>query len=151
MSRMKDLVSGVSISILGVVITLMARQMRSPVPGFGPEVFPSAIGILIAIFGLILAVQGFVGKGKAKKDGPDRRMKIVLVTLVLTAVYIIGLLWIPFLISTPVYLMALILMGKSTKEGALQNRFYPRFLAFSLIVSGMIYSVFRFVFHVALI
>ena len=148
---MKDLVSGISISVLGIIITLMAREMRSPYPGFGPGVLPSAIGILLAIFGLILAVQGFLGKGKAEKDSPDRRTTIVLVTLVLTIVYIITLLWIPFLISTPVYLTALILMGKSVKEGGLQKRFYPRIFAFTLIVSGMIYSVFRFIFRVALI
>ena len=76
MGRMKDLISGISISVLGVVIALMARQMRSPYPGFGPEVFPSAIGILLAIFGLILTLQGFLGMGNTEKDGHDRHYNV---------------------------------------------------------------------------
>ena len=148
---MKDLASGIIVSVLGIVIILMARQMRSPVPGFGPEVFPSAIGILLAIFGGVLAVQGLARKGKTRQGDGTRRLRIVLLTLILTAGYIASLLLIPFLISTPVYLIALILMSKSVKEEGLENRFYPRIFAFTVIVSGMIYFVFRFIFRVALI
>ncbi len=148
---MKDFVSGIGISVLGIIIFLMARQMRSPVPGFGPEVFPSAIGILLAIFGGVLAFQGFAGKREIRQGDGTRQVWMVPITIILTAGYIIGLLWIPFLISTPVYLIALILMGKYIKEGGLQNWFYPRIFAFTLIVSGMIYVVFRIIFRVALI
>ena len=148
---MKDLASGIVISVLGIIITLMARQMRSPVPGFGPEVFPSAIGFLLAIFGGFLAVQGFAGKREPCRSDDTRRVRIVGVTLVLTAGYIAGLLWIPFLLCTPVYLIVLILMSKSVKEGGLENRFYPRIFAFTVLVSGVIYFVFRFIFRVALI
>ena len=148
---MKDLVSGIGVSALGILIVFMARQMRSPLPGFGPEFFPSAIGILLAIFGGLLALQGFPGKWETDKDDNTRQAWIVMFTLALTAGYIAGLLWIPFLISTPVYLMALSLMGKSTKEGGLQKRFYPRIVAFALIISGMVYVVFRYIFRVALI
>ena len=148
---MKDLASGIVISVLGIIVIFMARQMRSPFPGFGPEVFPSAIGILLAIFGGILALQSFPRKEETRRGDDTRKVGVVVVTLVLTAGYIAGLLWIPFLICTPVYLIVLILMSKSVKEGGLENRFYPRIFAFTLIVSGMIYFVFRFIFRVALI
>ncbi len=148
---MKDLFSGIVVSVLGIAILLMARQMRSPLPGFGPEVFPSSIGILLAIFGGGLALQGFTRKGETRRVDNTRQVRIVVVTLVLTAGYIAGLLWIPFLITTPVYLIVLILMSKSAKEGGLENRFYPKIFAFAVIVSGVIYFVFRFIFRVALI
>ena len=64
---MKDLTSGIVVIVLGVAIFLMAREMKSPVPGFGPEVFPSAIGILLAIFGGILTYQG-LGLVKRRKS-----------------------------------------------------------------------------------
>ena len=106
---------------------------------------------MLAIIGGVLAFQGFAGKREIRQGDGTRQVWIVPITVILTTGYIVGLLWIPFLISTPVYLIALILMGKSIKEGGLKNRFYPRIFAFTLIVSGMIYVVFRIIFRVALI
>ena len=136
---------------MGIVIIFMASQMQSPFPGFGPEVFPSAIGILLAIFGGVLVLQSLAKKRETRRGDDTLQVRAVVITLVLTVFYTAGLLWIPFLICTPVYLTVLILMSKSVKEGRLENRFYPRIFAFTVLVSGMIYFVFRFIFRVALI
>ena len=137
--------------MLGIFIVVMARQMRSPVPGFGPEIFPTALGVLLLIFGGVLTLQGFAGKGKTDRNDDDRRVWIIPFVLALTVVYIAGLLYIPFLIATPVYLTALIRVGKSDSEGRPGLRFYSTICVFAVIVSGMTYFVFRFLFRVALI
>ena len=151
LAYMKDLVLGLAVSVLGILIVLLARQMRSPVPGFGPDVFPSAIGILLAIFGGILTVQGLARKEKIHPNGETHRLRSVFFMLLLTAGYIVSLQMIPFLISTPVYLITLTLMSKAVKEGKVVIAFDLRLLAFVVIVSGMIYFVFNIIFSVALI
>jgi hypothetical protein len=152
---MKDLTSGVVVIVLGVAIFLMARGMKSPVPGFGPEVFPSAIGILLAIFGGILTYQG-LGLVKSRKSIEEksvgiRHLWIIFFILILTTGYIVSLLSIPFLVATPIYLFILILTGKAVKEGRIGRKFQPKTIMFTAMVTVMIYVLFKLIFRVALI
>lgn len=147
---MKDIITGAITTIIGLAIFIMARQMQSPVPGFGPEVFPTMIGAALVILGILLMGQGFMSGEKFRKGDQTPYFWVAPLTVGLTVVYIFSLPALPFLIITPLYLLILTALGRYVKLGIWKEAVTWRLIAFITIVSAIIYVVFRYIFNVAL-
>lgn len=148
---MKDIYTGIIISVLGIAIYLMARQMQSPIPGFGPEVFPSIIGAMLILLGIILTCMGFMSGKKTSEEEAVQQFWVAPFTVLLTSAYIVSLPSLPFLVVTPIYLLILISMGRFIKMGVWREGITIKLFVFITIVSVMIYSIFKLIFNVALI
>lgn len=108
--KYKDRIAGILFAVFGVVVTLMATQIRIQ-PNLsepGPRLFPYIAGIGMAVCGVGIALTE-----KGKHDEPYltkegwKRLGVVSFVLVL---YYFGLEYLGFLIATPVFTFAIILI-----------------------------------------
>ena len=113
----KDRIGGIIFAIFGALVTSMASGIRMPanLSEPGPRLFPCIAGVGMLICGLGMAVT-------AKSSGDEapflekagwKRLGIVALTLVL---YYFGLEYIGFLIMTPIFAFAVIMILSSGKK-----------------------------------
>lgn len=157
-----DVFSGLFLLIVSVIIFFTAFSFEALTTSrVGPAFMPQIIAIIMAVFSIIIAVNGFK-KSKAANEENDvvepvkdkeeelivtekKSYKPVLITLVLMIAYIALLPYIGFLIMTAVYMFLQMLVLSH-----ITNRKIWLFLLISVVTSAAIYYLFRNVFYVML-
>ncbi len=90
--RSVDIAVGCFLALLGLFIVYASSMIREGVArALSPRTFPSAVGFLIFLCGIGLAVKSWRSRGEDLKiNWPDREgVKIILVSLLILAVYIV--------------------------------------------------------------
>ena len=142
----KDRIGGIIFAIFGALVTSMASGIRMPanLSEPGPRLFPCIAGVGMLICGLGMAVT-------AKSSGDEapflekagwKRLGIVALTLVL---YYFGLEYIGFLIMTPIFAFAVIMILSSGKK---INRILAWIVA--VLTTVILYLLFQKVFVILL-
>ncbi|MGE4353822.1 MAG: tripartite tricarboxylate transporter TctB family protein [Oscillospiraceae bacterium] len=142
----KDRIGGVLFVIFGIVVVLMATQIRvqANLTEPGPRLFPYISGIGIAVCGLGMAITA-----KRQKSGEPyltpsgwRRLGISGAALIL---YYLALEYVGFLIATPFFTFAIILILASGKR---VNKITA--VVISLLTTGILYYLFQKLFSIFL-
>lgn len=144
--KSKDRIGGIVFAVFGLAVALMTRQIKIPanLSEPGPRLFPYIAGIGMLVCGIEMALTA----PKETKDEPFltpagwKRLGVVAITLIL---YYFGLEWIGFLIATPVFAFAIILILSS---GVQINKLAA--LVISLLTTGALYYLFQKVFLILL-
>ncbi|MDL2229440.1 tripartite tricarboxylate transporter TctB family protein [Treponema sp. OttesenSCG-928-L16] len=146
MMMTKDRAGGIVFAVFGIAVAVLATQikMRANLSEPGPRLFPYIAGIGMALCGLGMALT-------AKKDGNNeayltkagwKRLGIAASVLFL---YYLALEYIGFIISTPLFTFAIILILASEKK---INRIAAGLI--SLATTGILYFLFQHVFMIFL-
>jgi len=143
----KDQITGVTLVLLGLVIALLVSKFRIDFqPEYpGPRLFP-----LISVFGFVVCGMGiFIKNIKSKKEE-----KIFLkkdgwiragVTFGILILYVLTMMWLGFLITTPLVVFSLVTLFDREKKSALLNR-----IVFSVLFSLAVYIAYVYVFGLRL-
>jgi putative tricarboxylic transport membrane protein len=87
-----DIVAGCFLALLGLFILYASSMIRMGVErALSPRAFPSAIGLLVLVCGIGLAVKSWRFRGEDPEiHWPDREgLRIILVSLIMLASYIV--------------------------------------------------------------
>lgn len=125
MKLKRDQITGAMLVILGIVVAVMVSQFKVPfsVAYPGPKALP-----MIAVIGFIICGAGiFVESTKSEKEEPVFLVREgwirIASSILLLAVYILGMKYVGYLIATPIicYLLTTLYAkgGKSTLKGRL--------------------------------
>jgi putative tricarboxylic transport membrane protein len=148
-SDRRELVLGAVLVAVAVVVVVLA--LRIP-PGvltdpLGPRAFPLALGGAIGLCGLLLAATSlapgrfvqaapvFVEEGDDAPAGPGSPGRLV-AAVVLTVAYVAAFEPVGYLVATPLYVGALLLVQRASSWGTL--------VAAPLLVTAAFYAAFRF-------
>lgn len=114
----KDRLGGIGFAVFGIVVTILATQikMRANLSEPGPRLFPYIAGIGMCICGLGIALTSGKGSGDdapyLSKDGWKR----LLIAAGVMVLYYLGLEFLGFIISTPIFTFAIILILAGGKK-----------------------------------
>lgn len=138
----RDLYGGILFAIFGALVVSIAAGIRMPanLSEPGPRLFPYISGGGMVICGIGMAVTALkekAGEGFLDKKGWINLGKAALCMVI----YYLALEYIGFLISTPFFAMAIILLLASGKK---VNKIVA--LVVSLLTTGILYVVFQNVF-----
>ncbi len=142
----KDRIGGLGFALIGIIVSVMATQI-SVQPNLtepGPRLFPLIAGFGMAICGLGMAFQKSSGqKGQPFLDAAGwKRLGVSAATLIL---YLIGLQYLGFLISTPIFTFAIVLILAGGKKIRVVTA-----AIVALITTGALYLLFERVFSIFL-
>lgn len=141
----KDRIGGVAFALFGIVVTVLATQIRVPanLTEPGPRLFPyiSGVGMAVCGLGMALTAKKEDGEPYLTKDG-WKRLGICSAALVL---YYIALEYIGFLIATPIFTFAIVLILAS---GVKLNKVMAAVTA--LVTTGSLYLIFQKAFQIFL-
>lgn len=160
-AKHQDVFSGFFLLIVSGIMFYTAYSFQALTTTFvGPAFVPQIIAIIMAIFSIIIVVNGF-RKKKAVTDEniePEsaevneelivtekKSYKPVIITLGLMVAYIALIPYVGFLIMTAVYMFVQMLILSHVT-----NRRIWLFLIISVVTSAVIYYLFRNVFYVML-
>lgn len=148
-----DLVVSIFYAILGIALIVCAKMLpKSKVMEIGPDFMPTVVGVIILILAVILfaeSVHGFKKNVEAAKDFKDESdYKRVILSLILSLLYVYLLQPIGFLICTLVYLFAQIFVlapdaRRTKKDLAL-------YLIIDVVFTIVVYFLFRYGFTIVL-
>jgi putative tricarboxylic transport membrane protein len=137
--------------LIAVAVTVVLLALRIP-PGvqtdpLGPRAFPLALGGTIGLCGVLLAATTlapgwftraapvFVEEGEEGPGGPGSPGRLI-TAVVLTVAYIAAFEPLGYLVATPIYVAALLLVQRARSASAL--------VAAPLLVTAAFYAAFRF-------
>lgn len=158
-AKYEDVFSGIFLLVVSVIMFFTAYSFEALTTSLvGPAFMPQVIAIIMAIFSVVIAVNGFK-KSKAADEEIDipasaeeelivtekKSYKPVLISLALMIIYVALLPYIGFLIMTSVYIFFQMLILSHVT-----HRKVWLFLLISVVTSATIYYLFRNVFYVML-
>jgi putative tricarboxylic transport membrane protein len=143
----RNQITGAALVVLGVVVIILTTQFNTPMTAAypGPKLFP-----LIAAVGLIgLGVGIFFQKDDSNKIEISVTMvKRILFMILITALYILGLKYLGFILSTPVFLYVVAwLFSKASVEN--KSKWW-HLLIFAVVVTVAIYCMYVYAFSLRL-
>lgn len=134
----KDRIGGILFALFGIVVTVLAMQIRIPanLTEPGPRLFPyvSGIGMAVCGIGMAITAKDRSGEPYLSKAG-WKRMGIAGAVLVL---YYLALEYIGFLIATPIFTFAIVMI---LADGKKVNKITAAIIA--LIATGGLYLLFQ--------
>jgi putative tricarboxylic transport membrane protein len=145
-TKMRDKIGGAVFALFGLIITLFTGQIQVPanLSEPGPRLFPyiAGVGMIICGIGMMLtAKQSENDKPFLTKEGWKR---LLIVGAVLFAYYL-GLVFLGFLISTPFFTFAIIMiLSSGTKLSKIGT------VVIALITTAALYIIFNNVFKILL-
>jgi len=141
-SRMKDLLSGVLIFLVGVLFYLQTLKIRPAKIGLSPADFPKLVTTGLMICGGILILKALIVKGVESKKLETNVLRKIGPLVVVFVLYALFLDQIGFLYLTPAFLFASMYVFGMKKH--LLN------LIISVVTTIAVYFVFAYVFKVPL-
>src|SRR3712207_3309803 len=141
--------------MLVFAVAYLAAAFTIPEPSFenavvGPKAVPIAIGVVLAMASLALAIRGFF-KGSSERDAvpgapgedapPQDLRKLAVVALLLLA-YILIFVPLGYAISTSLFMLSTTMY--------LDREHWVRNLVYAIVFSVVVYSIFVYVFGVQL-
>ena len=143
----RNQITGVALAIVGVVVIILTMQFNTPIKAEypGPKLFP-----LIAAVGLIgLGIGIFFQKDDSNKIEISATMvKRILLMILITALYILGLKYMGFILSTPFYLY--VVAWLFTKASVENKSKWWHLLIFAVVVTAAIYCMYVYAFSLRL-
>jgi len=111
--RIANQVAGALIAIIGGATTLEGLRLGLDSGGvMGPGAFPSILGSILLVLGVVLFVMASVGRLDRSHDTalPDRGgVRRILITALATGVFLWALFWVGYTIAMTLYVFALLL------------------------------------------
>lgn len=115
--KSKDRIGGAVFAIFGILVTILATQIKIPanLSEPGPRLFPyiAGIGMTVCSLGMVFTAKKQEARGPFLTREGWIRLGVVAAALVF---YYLALEYIGFLISTPVFTFAIILILSSGKK-----------------------------------
>lgn len=144
----RNQISGIVLTIIGVIVTIMVSQFKigMTLAYPGPKLFP-----LIGSVGLILLGIGifFQREEDAKKIEISKTMLIrIAIMTALTSVYVLGLKYLGFIISSPLYVFASTALF--TKAAPDNKSKWWHWLIYSIAVVVIVYVAYVYAFSLRL-
>lgn len=141
----KDHAVGGAVTLLGIAAMLLSMQiaLKNASNDPGSRVFPMIAGAGLIVCGLGI----FITAGKREQKvflGKEGWLRVLLASAVMI-LYTLGLKYLGFLISTPLFLFAIISLFAQGKKSSLVGR-----IIYSLVVTGCVWYVFGKLLAVAL-
>lgn len=129
-----DSVLGVIFALGGAAILQQALTMQ-PLPGMnvGPGLFPSIVGVGMAIMGVALAIQGWIQRGVPEDDAPPLVTWFAVGVVVALGVTILVMPYLGFLIAGTLFSVVIVLISGGKWLSA---------IIFSPIATAAIYYLF---------
>jgi len=142
MTVRKNHIGGLVVGALGLSIYLMSRTFPQLPEGYpGPGLFPSIIGILMALLGIVIVFSSEKEETDTDDDAlVSRRLSLVLAIVLSLLIPIINR-WIPLLFILPVFIFLIALLFKVSLKWA---------LLISTITTTLIYLIFSLMLGVSL-
>ena len=142
MTVRKNHIGGLVVGALGLSICLMSRTFPQLPEGYpGPGLFPSIIGILMALLGIVIVFSSEKEETDTDDDAlVSRRLSLVLAIVLSLLIPIINR-WIPLLFILPVFIFLIALLFKVSLKWA---------LLISTITTTLIYLIFSLMLGVSL-
>jgi putative tricarboxylic transport membrane protein len=140
----------VFLAVFGGAVIALSGEIQSGVQTdpLGPRVFPSALGAGIALCGLLLGIAALFrsepqqsgllldgGGTEEVEKGPFSPMRLLGVVAV-TAIYVAAFEPVGYLIATPMYVMAILLIHGGTSWRTL--------IVVPVVITTVLYVIFRF-------
>lgn len=145
----RDQITGLALVVLGIVFGVMTNNFKKPfTPEYpGPKLMP-----FIAVFGLVVCGLGVFING-CRQKGEDKPFlgKVgwtrVLVSFVGLCVYVAGLKYLGFLISTPIALYGITTYFAGSSK--IETKLWVR-IVFAVVVSLVIWAMYVLLFNMSL-
>lgn len=140
----RNQITGLLLVIIGIIVLIMVSQFSVGLSASypGPKLFPMVAALGLVILGVCIFLQ---------KDGgftyqlSGRFFKRLAIVFGVTIVYIIGLKYLGYLISTPVYVYVVVtLFAISSPEN--RTKWWHR-LIFAVIVTAFLYVFYVYIFE----
>lgn len=141
----KDRIGGIIFAVFGCIVTFMTAQIKMPanLSEPGPRLFPYIAGAGMLICGIGMAITAAQEKEEPFLTGDGwKRLGVVALALV---IYYLGLEWIGFMVSTPVFAFVIMLILSSGKK---INKVVAAVIA--VITTIVLYLLFQKVFMIFL-
>ncbi|TDL39692.1 tripartite tricarboxylate transporter TctB family protein [Arthrobacter nitrophenolicus] len=110
--RRANQIAGIAFALLGAGLTFGGLSLGLTVRGVpGPGLFPTIIGSLLLLLGVVLFCIALAGKLDRSEDAsvPDSLgVRRILITLLSSAIFIWAVLWIGYLIAMTLYVFVLL-------------------------------------------
>jgi putative tricarboxylic transport membrane protein len=148
-----DVVAGGFMFVFAVAY--LAAAFTIPEPSFentvvGPKAVPLAIGVVLAVASLALAIRGFfkgsserdAGPGAPGEDAPPQDLRKLGVVVLLLLAYILIFVPLGYAISTSLFMLSTTMY--------LDREHWVRNLVYAIVFSVVVYSIFVYVFGVQL-
>ena len=143
MKLKRDQITGIVLIVLGILVAVLINQFKVPfsLSYPGPKALP-----MIAVIGFIICGAGiFWESTKSKKEEPVFLMKEgwirVLISVGLLALYILGMKYVGYLISTPIICYALITLYAKGSHISKKAK-----LIYTFLLTVIIYVVYVYAF-----
>lgn len=147
MKLKRDQITGVTLVILGIIVFLLVSQFRVPFSTSypGPKALP-----MIAVAGFIICGAGiFINSSKSKEPEPVFLIKEgwvrVVCSLGLLAIYVLGLKYLGYLISTPIICWLFTTYYAKGSNATLKAR-----MIFSILFTVIVYAIYVYAFGLGL-
>jgi putative tricarboxylic transport membrane protein len=136
------------ISIILILIGIFVLFEISSFPSYeggtitGPDFFPRILALTIIGLSLILFISTFISKDESKTGLFDIYAIKAYITMVSILAYMVALNIIGFIFATPLFLFGLVRFYGM--------KHYPKLVLVSIVITGIIYSVFKLLLAVPL-
>jgi len=145
-NKRENIIAGALFLLIAVGYFIMATQLpdRNLPNTLGIDAMPRAFAIFLAFLAVLMIIGGFVGRDRATKSDRVRlsweHLRGVILVFAMIAAYIVLIDVLGFIIVTPFLMFGLMYI-----EGV---RKYVGMVIVSLVTTGAVYALFRFVFEV---
>lgn len=141
-----NIIAGILGMLLSCYIFFTAMKFpKPPATLLGPDFFPMILSLGLFIFSLSLLVQAILKKCNVEYEKMDIKSPEVIrssMSLVATLIYVLLMQFIGFITATIIYLLFLMYL--------LKNREYVKMGIVSIVVSIIIYLLFKNLLHITL-
>lgn len=110
-NQFADLFIGLMLVAVGIAVLVLSGGLAQTKTGLGPAGYPRAVAIIMLVLGTIMVITKLAHGFPKLEWKPDRQATLrVVVTVVVSFIYLWLLSHIGFLFLTPVYLFALMMI-----------------------------------------
>lgn len=142
--KKENTVIGIIFMVLSVYYGYLTSQLqfRKAAQGMGPDSMPYIFAAALFVLSIFLIIEGYVKNSAAANKNPLGLKMILRVVLLfgIIAAYILTVIYVSFVVATPLFIAVLLYVGESRKP--------VEIILTSVLVTAGVYILFNLIFQV---
>jgi hypothetical protein len=142
--KKENTVLGIIFMVLSVYYGYLTSQLqfRKAAQGMGPDSMPYIFAAALFVLSIFLIIEGYVKNTAAANKNPLGLKMILRVVLLfgIIAAYILAVIYVSFVVATPLFIAVLLYLGESRKP--------VEIILTSVLVTAGVYILFNLIFQV---
>jgi hypothetical protein len=142
--KKENTVIGILLIVLSVYYGYLTSQLqfRKAAQGIGPDSMPYIFAAALFVLSIFLIIEGYVKDGAAANSNPLGLKMILRVAMLfgIIAAYVLVVIYVSFLVATPLFVAVLLYLGESRKP--------VEIILTSVLVTAGVYILFNLIFQV---